>query len=205
MKIGIDIDNVVVKLTEGFCNYYNLKNLEKLDFENLKGYYLCDSLPITREEEHSLWHEYHDSDNFDDIGFVGNAKEVINLLKLNHKLFFITARHPGWEEKTRRFFSKHFPEDHFNIIFSGEVYGGAMSKDEICNNRGIKLIIEDHNEKGLDYAKRGIQVLLLSMPWNKNCEEHEKLTRVKDWNEILEKIEEFEQGEKTERGEVKNG
>ncbi|MBU3912539.1 MAG: hypothetical protein KKE50_00445, partial [Nanoarchaeota archaeon] len=75
----------------------------------------------------------------------------------------------------------------FQIIFSGDVYGGKC-KEEICRELDIPVIIEDHHEKSIDYANAGIKVILFNRPWNKKLS-HENITRVKNWGEILEEIE----------------
>ncbi|MFH1711482.1 MAG: hypothetical protein ABH840_04180 [Nanoarchaeota archaeon] len=183
MKIGIDIDNVVVDLSKGFCDFYNLSNGKGIKLDDFEGYYLTSFLPIKKEEEYTLWKKYHDSDYFDEMGLLENAKGVIDMLKREHELVFITARHPEWKDKTIKFFQKHFPEDDFEILFSGDEYQNGKGKKEICDERGINLIIEDHHEKSKEYASEGIKVLLMSMPWNKSVE-HENIIKINNWNQV---------------------
>lgn len=185
MKIGIDLDNVVVELTNGFCGFYSSKFGKKLSIEDCGAYLLSEILGISREEELSLWEEYYSSDLFDEMKFIEGGKEAIEILKKEHSLFFITARNLAWKEKTENFFKEHFGE--VNLIFSGEVYGGK-TKDEICGENDINILVEDHLEHSLGYAEKGIKVLLLDQPWNRDGEGHENITRVKTWEEILEKI-----------------
>ena len=193
MKIGIDVDNVVADLNRGFCEFYNRGGSGEICSEDFKGYYLYTFLPLGRSEELSLWDEYHDSELFDEMPTVEFSKEILNILKSQHELSFITARHPNWKNKTSSFFRKHFPGDDFKIIYSGEVYGDHESKDKICGDLGINILIEDHPTKCIEYANAGIKILLLEKPWNRDCQEHENIIRVKDWNEILERIKELEE------------
>jgi len=187
MKIGIDIDNVVADLSKGFCDFYNLSNDKCINLEDFEGYYLTSVLPIKKEEEYPLWKTYHDSDHFDNMGLLENAKEIIDLLKKENELVFITARHPEWKEKTVQFIRKHFPEDNFEIVFSGDIYQTGKGKGEICSEKGINLIIEDHHEKSKEYASQGIRVILIEQPWNKSVE-HERIIKVSNWNQVLEII-----------------
>jgi uncharacterized HAD superfamily protein len=182
MKIGVDIDNTLADLNNGFCLWYNKKYGGNLCSEDFQEYWLRKVIPIKKEEEYSYWKEYHDSDFFDEMNLVENAKKVIDLLKSQNEIVFITARHAEWKQKTLNFIKAHFPEDNFEVIFTGDVYGGK-NKDEICRERGISIIIEDHHEKSLDYAKNGIKVILLEMPWNKKIE-HENIIRIKNWAEV---------------------
>ncbi|MBU3912602.1 MAG: hypothetical protein KKE50_00770, partial [Nanoarchaeota archaeon] len=151
MKIGVDIDNTLVALQEGFCKFYKLKYNGYLSVDDCEKYWLSEVLNIPKEKEYPLWKEYHDSDLFDEIDFMDGAKEVINTLKQKNKIIFITSRHLEWKQKTLDFIKKHFPADNFQIIFSGDVYGGKC-KEEICRELDIPVIIEDHHEKSIDYA-----------------------------------------------------
>ena len=191
MKIGIDIDDVVIELVSSFCKFYNSKHKGDLCIEDFKGYYLSTILPINREEEYPFFKEFHDSEDFDEISFIRNAKESIDKLKQDHELVFITARNLDWKQKTLNFFNKHFNGDDFKLVFSGDIYGGRRPKEEICKEMGINVLIEDHHEKTLNYANAGIDVILFDRPWNKNTS-HDKITRVHNWNEILDKIKEIE-------------
>ncbi len=49
-------------------------------------------------------------------------------------------------------------------------------------------MIEDTKEHSELCAKDGIKTFLLDKPWNQHCVEHENIIRVKDWNEILERL-----------------
>lgn len=187
MKIGVDIDNVLAKLQEGFCEYYKRKYGKELRMEDCEGYWLSKILLIPPEQEYPLWKEYHDSDLFGDMEIMDGAKEVIDSLKNKHEFIFITARNLGWKQKTLEFMKKFFPEDNFQIIFSGDVYGEGKRKGEICKELGISLIIEDHHEKSLEYANGGMDVILFERPWNKKVV-HEKITRASNWKEIGERL-----------------
>lgn len=182
MKIGIDIDNTLAALAEGFSEYYKSKYGREIKMEEFEKYWLADVLGIPKEREYPLWKEYYDSNFFEEIGVMENAKKVINFLKEKNEIIFITARHLDWREKTLKFIKKHFPTDNFRIIFSGDVYGG-LTKDKICEDLGISLIIEDHHEKSLDYANNGMKVILFERPWNRKVR-HENITKISNWNEI---------------------
>ncbi len=184
MKLGIDVDNVVVDLHKGFFDFYNSNFSPPMNFNAFEDYYLRTFLELTKEEELALWNEYHDSAFFDKVPFIEGARDAIEFLRRENELFFITARHSSWKEKTNRFFRDNFGE--VNIIFSGDVYGG-QSKDVICSNLGVNILIEDHKEHSKEYAEKGIKILLLDKPWNKGVE-HENITRVYTWQEILTKL-----------------
>lgn len=196
MRIGIDIDEVVVRLIDGFFKFHKFKFGEDFFSEDVSDYYFGISKMMGLERDAFLNYidEFYFSDFFDEIEMVDFAKEVIDKLSEEHELFFITSRNTSWQEKTYSFFKKNFPLKSFEVIFSGDVYENQnKSKEEICREKGIKVIVEDSAEHSPDYADKGLKVLLLDKPWNRDVE-HENITRVRDWNDILEKIKEIENG-----------
>jgi len=77
------------------------------------------------------------------------------------------------------------------VISSGDIFfEQGKTKDKICREMGIDLIIEDNGEHSLNYAKNGIRVLLLDKPWNKGIS-HENIYRCLNWSDILEKVEDL--------------
>jgi len=184
-RIGIDIDDVVVEMMKHFLDYSNLKNNTSFSIEEVTSYYLWETrIHPSKEESIKEFIEFQNSVYFDKIDLVEGVKEIINHLSKTHSVYFITSRSAESDEKNSTFFRKHFPENNFKIIYSGEVYGGKF-KPEICSDLEIPIMIEDNPYYALDCARKGIRVFLIDKPWNKNHEPHENLLKVKDWNEIL--------------------
>jgi uncharacterized protein len=126
-----------------------------------------------------------------DLEVIEGSIEGLDLLDKNHELIFITSRHISNKEQTHAFFKKYFPNKEFKIIFSGDAWGNAKSKAEICVEEGCDLMIEDNHKYALSCAEKGIKSILIEKPWNKEKEDNENIIRVKDWKEILEKVEEL--------------
>lgn len=193
MKIGLDMDEVLANFMEGFFKFYNSKFSKNISHLDMKNYHLFKILGGTHQEAVSLVDDFHDSEFFDSMTSVDGAKEALASLK-DHELVIITARPRKFSEKTIKFLRNNFPWRNFSVFYSSEVHGheGTKNKAEICNDLGIKIIVEDSADHSPLYANSGIKVILLDKPWNKNCEEHENIIRVKDWKGALEKIKEFE-------------
>jgi len=193
MKIGIDIDDVVVEFVRGFCEFLsNIENnsfkIEKTAFvfENAYTYDLGKLMGISKEEENKLINDFNKSENFSNLDFLPGAKENISSLENgDNKIFFITSRPLSVEKQTRDFFKKNFPKNNFELYFSGEKWGKLKSKGEICSELGVEVMIEDNAYFALDCAKKGIKTFLLDKPWNQDYEKHENIIRVKDWEEIM--------------------
>lgn len=187
-KIGIDIDEVIVEFIEGFLDYINLKNKTSFGREEITDYHLWNT-PIHSSKEESIREamEFQNSEFFDKINLVENAKESLTELFESYEIFFITSRPEEIKDKTFNFLKKHFPENSFNIVHSGEIFKGK-TKAEICKSLGILEMIEDNADYALNCAENGIKTFILDKPWNQNFVEHENIIKVKNWNEILEKI-----------------
>ncbi len=188
MKIGIDLDEVIVEFVRGYLKLYNLKYKKNILFENIFSYNLWESLGISKEEAVQLADEYYTSEDFENIEFVKDVKESLQKLSKNNKLFIITSRHVKIKEKTKIFLKKIFPLINFEVIHSGDFFDWqGKSKAEICMEKGLDVFIEDRKEYALECAKKKIKVFLLDKPWNRNVA-NENMTRVYNWNEILDKI-----------------
>ena len=192
MKIGIDIDEVMVQTIVGLLEYIKNKRNADFSFEEVTDYHLWNTkIHETKEESVYEFEEYMKSSLFENPLFVDGAKEAVIKLNEKYRIYFITARPLIFQNKTIDFFERHFPNNNFEFIFSGGVHEGK-SKGEICKELGIDIMIEDNHAYLLGCVEKGVKGFLLEKPWNKEREEHERIICVKDWNELLEKIKRFE-------------
>jgi len=187
MKIGIDLDEVIVEFIKGFLDFHNKKFSTDYKYEQWHSYNFWEVFGGTREEDIREVDEFFNSEKFEKLKLVKGAKSINKLAKDN-KLIIITTRRIDYKDKTEKFLQKHFKGIPLELVFSGDFHNQGKTKADFCNELGISLIIEDNKEYALDCAKKGIKVFLLDKPWNQNCENHENLVKVQNWNEILEKI-----------------
>lgn len=188
MKIGIDLDEVVVEFVKGYLEFFNLRYKKNFCFEDVFTYDLWKVLGISKEESFKLAYEFFDSESFEDIEVVWGAKEAIQKLTVGHDLFFITSRPTHTEIKTRNFFKKNFPAIRPYVFHSNERFGGwGKTKNILCRNLKIDLFIEDQPAYALACAEEGIRVFLMDKPWNQNIK-HNNLLRVNDWEEVMGKL-----------------
>jgi len=188
IKIGIDIDEVVAGFMKCFLEYSNLNYGIQNSLEDITNYHLWEcGIHDSKEESIRKVEEFQDSEYFDKINFVGDSKRGIENISKKHKVYFITSRPEKLKDKTVNFFYSNFPKNGYSFVFSGEIYGGK-TKAQICNELGIKLMIEDNADYALNCAKSGIKTFLLDKPWNNNYEKHENIIKVNNWGEILENL-----------------
>lgn len=185
MKIGIDIDEVIVEFVKGYIRILENKGI-KAEYEKTFSCNLWESYSISKEQALEIAEEYYKSEYFNNIEFIEGAKESIETLGKYHEIYFITSRPISLKEKTEEFIEKHFPNSSIILIFSGDLHkANGKSKAEICRENNIQVLIEDSFDYALESANNGIKVILLEKPWNKNSLENEKILRVKNWEEIL--------------------
>ncbi len=188
MKIGIDIDEVMAEFVKGYMDFVERTRGEKVDFENIFSYDLWKVLKISREKAFEIAEEFADSGEFDNIQLVEGCKKGVEKISQNNKIFFITARPLNLKKKTKFFLEQNLPNTNFKLLFSGDIHpNNSLKKHDICKMHGVKILIEDNGEQAVRYASKGIKIILLDKPWNKNYV-HENIFRAKDWEEIIIKI-----------------
>jgi len=191
MKIGIDIDNVLAELS----TIMNLWHKDKYDYyipnHKRTKFWLTFSWNCSQEEATKRLLEFYESEDFKKTPPVKGAVKAINKLAKKHELHVITSRPIYTEKETLRWLDEHFSLQNFKKIhINGQCIKDKICKTkvEICEELGIKLMIEDALHFAEDCAEKDIKVLLLDWPWNQTNNLHPNITRVKDWKEILEKI-----------------
>lgn len=185
MKIGIDIDDVIVEFARVYLIKYTEKYGKEFDFENLFSFNLWEPLKISKEEDFSLADEYYDSSDFENIPLLEKAKESILELSKYHELIFITSRPLKIKEKTLSYLNKHFSGINHNIFFTNDIFKNQIkSKVEVRIQENVDFMIEDNKDYALSCANNGINIILFDKPWNKNIE-HENIRRVDNWKEAM--------------------
>ena len=77
---------------------------------------------------------------------------------------------------------KKIPFDKILFLKEGEKYSCNVSFD---------IIIEDCLKDAINWRKKVKNVIIFDRPWNKTLDVKKQLIRVKNWAEILKKIEEI--------------
>ncbi len=188
MKIGIDIDEVVVEFVKGYLKFYEKESGKKYLFDNVSSYNFWEVLDFSKEEAYGSVNRFFETEDFEKLDLIDGVNESIGELSENNDIFFITSRPNFINGKTKEFLNRNFPEVSFELIHSKGFDTQRKHKEEICLDRDIKIMIEDNYEYAKKCADKGINVFLLDKPWNKSSEEHKNITRVKHWNEILEQL-----------------
>lgn len=188
MKIGIDLDGVVIDSETTFRTYEEIFDLDKLNGNNL----------INREEpKFQARYNWKDEEQKEFIknyfmtvskqsplmaGFIG----VYNLLKKeNVEFIVITARGGLGGEEMRddaeRLLNK------YNIKFD-KYYWKQDDKLEICLKENIDLMIDDDYKIIDKLAKNNIKALYFRDTGLKKLQENEYIKEVNNWGDIYRSI-----------------
>lgn len=190
MRIGIDIDGVLQNIDEFIFDYGSKYCYEhNIDFEIHESEYdESKLLGISSEQAEKFWNEYL-------VKYVTEyrprefAKEVIDILKENNKIYIITARNEyglpkeeygHMQELTKRWFEE-------NEIYYDKLIFSPENKVNICLENEIDVIVEDWDKNIKELSDAGINVICFDNPYNKNSK-GENITRAYSWYDILNKI-----------------
>ncbi|MCK4997536.1 hypothetical protein KAS08_04475 [Candidatus Pacearchaeota archaeon] len=184
MRIAIDVDEVLTDSNSKLIAFHNEKYGSNLTYEKFNTFDLNKTLggDIVQKES-----EFLNSDYVNEIIPLEGSIKSVEILNKNNELFILTSRRDGWQERTNQWLEKYFGEVFEEIIFSKVL---NISKGNICLDKKFDLLIEDSPTFSFDAAELGIKVLLLNKPWNQNIF-HENIFRCKNWEEIINKIEEL--------------
>jgi uncharacterized HAD superfamily protein len=191
MIIGIDIDDVLADSMPSLLVWYNSEHGTHYVKDQVHHFQLEKTWGGTHKAAKNLIREqYFQSRMFDKILPINGALEAVTTLSKNHELVAVTGRTPEINHKTRKWLDKYFPKL-FLKLYSNEDWANAGPfgpKLNICKNNNVDLLIEDSIETASKCAAEGIKVLLFDQPWNQSDDLPENLIRVKNWQDILDKI-----------------
>jgi len=192
MLIAVDLDDVQADSVPAFNKYHNEKYGTNFIFEDI--IHPWNLWGKTKEEAFTKFLDFYDSDYFNRMKPVEGAQTAIEILSKEHKLITVTSRPEKAKRQSLNFISYYFPARFYDIYFTSEVEqvvnmdSGKLKKNEICRKLNVDLMIEDMAGYALACAESGITAFLFAKPWNKDYIPHEKIIRVKGWEEILERL-----------------
>jgi uncharacterized HAD superfamily protein len=193
MIIGIDIDEVLSEMIEHFLEYNNRIYGTKYKKEDMFDYNIENVMKLTEAQVLQIFVQFHDSPEFHAIRTKEGSEDAISRLAKKHELHVITARTNDIKEDTHKWLEKNFPEAFKHVHFANDRWNtGTQTKDELCNDLKIQIMVEDNFNFAKKIAARGIKVLLMDGPWNQIETLPENVIRVKNWKEAEKIINEHE-------------
>lgn len=182
MKIGIDIDGVIMNTENAFrykAELYDLLELHKNGQVN-NEFWAQNRYDWTEEEQKELKFKYF-IELSKEASLMPGSKEVIRLLgKDGHELVIITAR--GNELKQMRIVMEEKLQKE-GISFS-KYYWATRNKVEVCQKEKIDVMIDDSPVICKKLKENQIKTLYFRDVNREKLEENEYLKEVNNWGEV---------------------
>lgn len=187
--IAVDIDEVLAPQFQDLIDWYNKMYGTKL---TLADNYPKDPRPWgTNNVEVAVKrvHKFFETDGFKKQQPFQEAKAALKVLNKTYRLVVITGRDNMVKAVTKNWLDRHFTElfaeVHLTAVYSLE--GKTQSKAKLMKDLGISYLIDDNLDHVIEAAHEGLKALLFGIyPWNRAEELTENITRVKNWQDVLE-------------------
>lgn len=191
MRLGFDLDEVVVDLTAKYAEY--LATAYGIDWpeECFVNYNFGDCLFDPDDAENNqkiiddMLYRITQPEFMLDSKPYGDAVQVLAELKRRgHKLYFITSRPKQLQPVTFKWLRK------YGIPFDGlKVLGKKIPKGVYGRNLHLDMFVDDlpeHLESMWKFKHRWRKgLLLMTKPWNEGRMDGTRFKRVADWQDIL--------------------
>ena len=185
-NFGIDIDGVLTDEGPDHNSIWQQKMNEFFDREiTLKEntYDLRKAFAINDQELNDFIQDKIE-EIYSSVKAVDKARKIMTeLYDQGHRLILITARSEEHRDLTEKWLKE-------NEIPYHELHH-QHEKAPLAAEKNISLFIDDKKENALAIAEENIPVILVSKYHNYDFKGNEKITKVKNWDEIEENIDLF--------------
>ena len=192
MKIGIDVDDVLVGFEDALCTYHNHRFGTNFSSNNTINFDLSITFGRSEGEIQEELIDFYRSPYFKNMKPIPEAVTGIRALQDND-LQIITSRFDSSIEHTNEWLARYFPNTFSRIHFTrhtnayGDIRKEMFSKSEVCKREGISVLIEDSADYIKECASEKTHGILWDKPWNQgDLPPH--TTRVFSWKEIVETV-----------------
>ena len=188
--IAVDIDDVIAANAASFVAYSNEKWGTHLTVDDYQDHW-SEMWGIEHAESEKRYREFHESGHIGTYEEIHGAKEVLQKLKERFTLIILTARPASVSRLTNERLDTHFRGIFDSIICAGFYDGGTpedykLTKGELAKNINAKYIIDDQPRHVLAASELGIRGILFGeYAWNKADALPKNVTRVTNWDEVL--------------------
>jgi hypothetical protein len=190
MRLGFDLDEVVVNLTAEFTKHLESTYGIEWPPECFVNYNFVDCVfhhdeAFNERIKKDMLIQANDADFQFQAEPYPDARDVLQRLKRGgHKIFFVTSRPKQNQPLTFRWLRQNdIPFDCLEVIGHDEpkgIYGRKHNLDMFVDD------LHKHLESMYQHKKRWRKgLLLLDKPWNSDYIDGSKYIRVKSWREIL--------------------
>ena len=183
MKIGIDIDGVILdfeRMLKTYADLYDFTELKRDGIVNRDEHYLIKRYNWTEEEKNEFAKKYFIKLT-KQTPIIPGAKDVIEMLqKEENELIIISAR-GGMIKEMKDVAMERFGEEGLSF---DKYYWRQNDKLEVAQNEKIDVLIDDSYDVCKKLASNGIKTIYFRDKDMKKLEQNENLKEVSNWGEI---------------------
>lgn len=187
--IAVDIDEVLFPMGPTFLHYYNTEHGTDYKLDQMTSYFLEDVTGDSTEYMLGKIQAYLETEHYTKGHPVSGALEAIHKLREKFRLVLITSRDHFFRGHTEKFLEKHFSGlyDELHYTHAAEDPSKRTPKYVICQEIRAIALIDDHLPNVVGCAENGVEGILFGdYPWNQIEKLPKGVTRVKNWEEVLE-------------------
>lgn len=183
MKLGFDIDGVTFDIMSPLMEMFGEKIGRKIPINDITQFAVEKSLNLTPHESalFSIVLDFFLSNGGNVRPYDGAILFMQSYFKrTNQTLVFITGRPSRHQQSTHDLVAKFLsPGTPFRIHHTH-----STNKYAYVVSEGIDIFVEDRRKTALDLANRGVKVLLMNRPWNRDIEHHSNINHVNNWFDV---------------------
>lgn len=150
----------------------------------------------SEKQGEDIVYEFFKTDSFHKIPVIPGAKEGLATLKAKgFRLVIVTSRQLVIQEATKDWLRRNFPEDTFDEVAFGNHWGkkgSKTSKQDLCNELGASILIDDNYNYIKEVAEAGLHGVLFDLdntyPWNNSDKLPERAARASSWTSVVDQI-----------------
>jgi len=178
---GVDIDSVIIDLTEGMCRALNGRLCTNYDTEIFTTWGWEEN-PILAPHAFWFWETVFGTREFQlECEPVRGALQAVRALYLKGKVVLITARKQQHQGVTLEWLMRHnIPYD--SLYFSHD-------KANLALDLGVDLFFDDAPHQARSLSSAGIPVVLFDYAYNRGLPPHSLITRVTSWEQAMREAE----------------
>ena len=190
--IALDIDDVVVKHVEGFCEWSNERFGTSLTPDDYSEAW-HELWGISEQEVEPRKKEFFTNEIVGGFEVIEGAAEGLMALSAAKKVIGVTSRRESLRPATESVLDELAPGAVDRVVFATYFRNGTkftQSKGEICRKIGASSLVDDHLKHCLAVNAMGVDAVLFGdYPWNRSDEDLPMgIARAHDWPEVLEML-----------------
>ena len=182
LKIGLDFDDTLMHTREALIALLNKIHNTRITAEECTDYYLSQPWNLTDEQFATMFNAHEDHIHTQPP--LDGLVDTLQSWSTHATFHVITGRPECWLPSATTWLHKHRIQ--IEEVISAKSAGG---KGVAARKLHLDFFIDDHAAFALEIASAGTPVFLLDRPYNQTTT-HPLITRVKDWHQIRQLVEE---------------